>query len=143
MHTYIQSRQFPLMVWPYKQQYTEKNPNTEKIYVYASKLRKFSYFNILKHSKTFFNILLVYFRYFVGTNDMLVGYMYRKISKCTDKTPQKHYRHVRGDYRQITFENHCLQIRLTFSVTMTNAHNLTIEYCALFQSDNVCLNYAH
>ena len=39
----------------------------------------------------FFHIFRRYFRYSVGTNDMLVGYMYRQISKCTDKTPKKHY----------------------------------------------------
>ena len=63
----------------------------------ASELRKFWLFYILK--LLFLSIFCRYIRYFVGTNDMLVGlYMYRQISKCTDKifkctdkTPKKHY----------------------------------------------------
>ena len=46
----------------------------------------------------FLSIFCRYIRYFVGTNDMLVGLhvptnfqMYRQIFKCTDKTPKKHY----------------------------------------------------
>ena len=46
----------------------------------------------------FLSIFCRYIRYFVGTHDMLVGLhvptnvqMYRNISKCTDKTPKKHY----------------------------------------------------
>ena len=58
----------------------------------ASELRNFSHFHILK--------LLYFFQYFVGTSDALSvqnemtclsAYMYRQISKCTDKTPKKHY----------------------------------------------------
>ena len=57
-----------------------KNTNIEKIYVYiceraeVSELRKFSrifFFYILK--LLFLSIFCWYFRYFVGTNDMLVG----------------------------------------------------------------------
>ena len=54
------------------------------------------FFNILK--LLFLSIFCRYIRYFVGTNDMLVGLhvptyfqMYRQILKCTDKTPKKHY----------------------------------------------------
>ena len=41
------------------------------MYVYASELRKFRYFYILK--LLFLSIFCRYIRYFVGTNDMLVG----------------------------------------------------------------------
>ena len=54
----------------------------------ASELRKFSYFYILK--LLFLSIFCRYFRYFVGTNDMLVGLhvptnfqMYRQNSEKT------------------------------------------------------------
>ena len=62
----------------------------------ASELRKFWHFYIL--NLLFLLIFCRYIRYFVGTNDMLVGshvptnfQMYRQISKCTDKNPKKHY----------------------------------------------------
>ena len=57
----------------------------------ASELRKFSCFHILK--LLFLSVFCRYFRYFVGTNDMIIlaAYMYRQISICTDKTPKKHY----------------------------------------------------
>ena len=51
-----------------------QNTNIEKIGMRASgtsELRKFSHFYILK--LLFFSIFCRYFRYFVGTNDMLVG----------------------------------------------------------------------
>ena len=80
-----------LMVWLCiynKRQYTEKNTNIEKFYVYASELRKFSHFYILK--------LLFLSIFFVGTSDTLSvqmtclsAYMYRQISKCTHKTLKK------------------------------------------------------
>ena len=41
------------------------------MYMRASELRKFSYFHILK--LLFLSIFRRYFRYFVGTNDMLAG----------------------------------------------------------------------
>ena len=47
------------------------NTNTEQMYVYASELRKFGHFYILK--LLFLSIFCRYSRYFVGTNDMLVG----------------------------------------------------------------------
>ena len=51
----------------------------------TSELSKFSHFHILK--LLFLSICCWYFRYFVGTNDMLIGlYTGRQISKCTDKT---------------------------------------------------------
>ena len=60
----------------YKQQYTDKTLNIEKKSMYmrasgAIELRKFSHFYILK--LLFLSIFCRYFRYFVGTNDMLVG----------------------------------------------------------------------
>ena len=65
-----------------------KKTNIEKFYVYASELRKFSHFYILK--------LLFLSIFFVGTSDTLSvqmtclsAYMYRQISKCTDKTLKK------------------------------------------------------
>ena len=53
----------------------------------------------LRKKKNHFHILkLLFFQYFVGTSDTLSVqmtclsvYMYRQISKCTDKTPKKHY----------------------------------------------------
>ena len=61
-----------------------------------SELKKFRYFYILK--LLFLSIFCRYIRYFVGTNDMLVGLhvptnfpMYRQIFKCTDKSPKRHY----------------------------------------------------
>ena len=53
----------------YKRQYTDKTLIV-KIYVYASELRKFWHFYILK--VLFLSKYCWYFRYFVGTNDMLV-----------------------------------------------------------------------
>ena len=62
----------------------------------ASELRKLRYFYILK--LLFLSIFCRYIRCFVGTKDMLVGLhvptnisMYRQISKCTDKSPKRHY----------------------------------------------------
>ena len=77
----------------YKRQFTDKTLTLKQsMYMRASgasELRKFSHFYILK--LLFLSIVCWYFRYFVGTNDMLSAYMYRQISKCTDKTPKKHY----------------------------------------------------
>ena len=66
------------------------NTNIEQMYVYASELRKFCHFYILK--LLFLSIFCRYSRYFVGTNYMLVGLhvptnflIYRqtlKLSKC-------------------------------------------------------------
>ena len=47
------------------------NTNIEQMYVYASELRKFWHFYIL--NLLFLSIFCRYIRYFVGTNDMLVG----------------------------------------------------------------------
>ena len=62
----------------------------------ASELRRRKKNYILK--LLFLSIFCRYIRYFVGTNDMLVGLhvptnfpMYRQISKCTDKSPKRHY----------------------------------------------------
>ena len=54
----------------------QQNTNIEKIYIYmrasgASELRTFCHFCILK--LLFLSIFCWYIRYFVGTNDMLVG----------------------------------------------------------------------
>ena len=77
-----------LMVWRYiyKWQYTDKTLKLRK-FMYASEFRKFSsHFHILK--LLFLSIFGWYFRYLVVTNDMTVSaYMYRQISKCTDKIP--------------------------------------------------------
>ena len=73
--------QFPVIHYGmaiYKRQYTDKTL-TLKHSMYmrasgasgASELRKFSNFYILK--LLFLSIFCWYFRYFVGTNDMLVG----------------------------------------------------------------------
>ena len=69
--------QFPVLTYGmalfiYKRQYTDKTLTIIKsMYMRASELRKFSHFYILK--RLFLSILCWYFRYFVGTNDMLVG----------------------------------------------------------------------
>ena len=78
----------------YKRQYTDKTLTLRTCMCMrasvASELRKFWHFYILK--LLFLSIFCRYIRYFVGTNDMLVGlYMYRQISKCTDKSPKRHY----------------------------------------------------
>ena len=65
------------------------NTNIEQIHVYmrasgASELRKFWHFYILK--LLFLSIFCRYIRYFVGTNDMLVGlHVPTNFQKCTDK----------------------------------------------------------
>ena len=55
-------------------------------------------FGMLRVKLLFISIFCRYIRCFVGTNDMLVGLhvptnfsMYRQISKCTDKSPKRHY----------------------------------------------------
>ena len=69
--------QFPVLTYGmalfiYKRQYTDKTLTMIKsMYMRASELRKFSHFYILK--LLFLSIFCWYFRYFVGTNDMLVG----------------------------------------------------------------------
>ena len=84
----------------YKRQYTDKTLTLRKCMCMraseASELRKFRSFYILK--LLFLSIFCRYIRCFVGTNDMLVGLhvptnlsMYRQISKCTDKSPKRHY----------------------------------------------------
>ena len=56
----------------YKRQYTDKTLTLRKsMYMRASELRKFSHFYIIK--LLFLSIFCWYFRYFVSTNDMLVG----------------------------------------------------------------------
>ena len=84
-----------------KRQYTDKTLTLRKYMCMraseASELRKFRYLYILK---------LLFFLYFVGTSDALSvqrhavsAYnhvptnfsMYRQISKCTDKSPKRHY----------------------------------------------------
>ena len=74
----ISSMQFPVLTYGmalYKRQYTDKILTMIKsMYMRASgasELRKFSHFYILK--LLFLSIFCWYFRYFVGTNDMLVG----------------------------------------------------------------------
>ena len=84
----------------YKRQYTSKTLTLRKCMCMraseASELRNFWYFYILK--LLFLSIICRYIRCFVGTNDMLVGLhvptnfsMYPQISKCTDKSPKRHY----------------------------------------------------
>ena len=74
----ISSMQFPVLTYGmalYKRQYTDKTLTMIKsMYMRASgasELRKFSHFYILK--LLFLSIFCWYFRYFVGTNEMLVG----------------------------------------------------------------------
>ena len=86
--------QFPFITYGmalYKRQHADKsNTNIEKIYVYMpASLGNFCIF-------TFKNCY--FFQYFVGTSETLSvqmtylsAYMYRQISKCTDKIPKKHY----------------------------------------------------
>ena len=77
----------------YKRQYTDKTLTSRRksMYLRAS-LEKFRIF-------TFQNCYIFLSIYFVGTSDTLSvqmtlclsAYMYRQISKCTDKTLKKHY----------------------------------------------------
>ena len=67
------------MVWCYINDSIPTNTNIEQMYVYmrargASEIRKFWHFYILK--LLFLSIFCRYIRYFVGTNDMLVGLQY-------------------------------------------------------------------
>ena len=81
LHTYVQSMQFPVisMVWRYtciyKRQFTDKTLTFRQSMDLrasgASELGKFSHFYIL--ILLFPSTFCWYFRYFVGTNDMLVG----------------------------------------------------------------------
>ena len=91
---HIQSMQFPFithgMVLYINDSIYRQNTNIEKMYVYASELRKFRRFYILR--------VCYFFQYFVGTSDTLSvqmtclsAYMYRQISKCTDKSPKRLY----------------------------------------------------
>ena len=68
-----------LMVWYYlKDSMLTKHYSIEEIYTYASELRKVLHSHILK--LLFLLIFCWYFRYFVGTNNILVG-----LFTCTDK----------------------------------------------------------
>ena len=88
-----------LMVWCYLNDSIPTNTNIEQMYTCVcvcvceraerASLENFGIF-------TFLNCY--FFQYFVGTSDTLSvqltclsAYMYRQISKCTDKTPKKHY----------------------------------------------------
>ena len=70
-----------------------QNTNIEKMYVYASERSERSY-----NSLAFLQFLNCYFfQYFVGTSDTLSvqmicvsAYMYRQISKYTDRSPENH-----------------------------------------------------
>ena len=84
---------FPFSMALYKRQYVNKTLTLRKsMYMRASgasELRIFFNFHILK---------LLFSQYFVGTSatlsvqmTFLSANMYRQISKCTDKTPKKHY----------------------------------------------------
>ena len=90
LHIHVQSMQFPFITYGiYKRQYADKTLTLRK-YMYmrasgASELRKILYFHILK--LLFLSIFCWYFSYFT----YLSAYMYRQISKCTDKTPEKYY----------------------------------------------------
>ena len=77
--------QFPFITYGmvlYKRQYTDKHKHSANVYMRAS-LENFGLF-------TFLNCYFL--EYFVGTSDTLsvqmtclLSYMYRQISKCTDK----------------------------------------------------------
>ena len=77
IYIHIQSIQSPVITYGmalyFKTTVYRQNTNIEKIYVYASELRKVSHFYILKLLYISFNIFCWYFRYFVGTNYILVG----------------------------------------------------------------------
>ena len=73
LHMYIQSMQFPVITYCMALYVNDsyvyrQNTNIEKIYV--SRLENFSHTYILK--LLFLSIFCWYFRYFVGTNEMLV-----------------------------------------------------------------------
>ena len=81
-----------MVVRRYKRQYSEQYTNIEKTYVYMRAASDLENVRIFTFSNCYF------LQYFVGTSDALSvqmtclsAYMYRQISKCTDKTPKKHY----------------------------------------------------
>ena len=71
----ISSMQFPVLTYGMALYTNDSIPTKHwqwsNLCIYASELRKFSHFYILK--LLFLSIFCWYFRYFVGTNDMLVG----------------------------------------------------------------------
>ena len=76
------------------EEFINENTNIEKIYVYASERSKRAKISFaFSHSKPtiFKNILLVLQILCRYTWQCFSAYMYRQISKCTDKTPKKHY----------------------------------------------------
>ena len=88
-----------LMVWHYKRQYAEKRLTLRKSMYICERAERASLGNFCIF--TFKNCYFV--QYFVGTSETLSvqltylsAYMYRQISKCTDKTPKKHYWGVGG-----------------------------------------------
>ena len=79
-----------LMVWCYINDSIPTNTNIEQMYVYASEL----FFVVaFLHSETTIssNILSVHQILCRYKMTCLSAYMYRQISKFTDKTPKKHY----------------------------------------------------
>ena len=85
LHTsHIQSMQFSCITYGmalYTND-TGQNTNIEKIYVHASEHREFSDFHILK---------LLFLQLQTLSVQMTPLSAYRQMSKCTDKTPKKHY----------------------------------------------------
>ena len=100
IHNFIQSMQFPFIthgIVLYKRQYADNTLTLRKCMCMRA-----SGASELLGIFTFLNCY--FFQYFVGTsdtvgtNDMLVGLhvptnfpMYQQISKCTDKSPKRHY----------------------------------------------------
>ena len=81
---HIHSMQFPCItygIWRYKRQNTDKTLTSRKS-IYASELRKYLPFHILK--MLFLVIFCWYFKYFVGTNGMHAS---RLTKSCNDKFP--------------------------------------------------------
>ena len=97
LHTYTIWMQFLVITYSkgiiYKRQYTDKTLTSRNaMYMRASgasELRKFSHFYILK--LLFLSIFCRYFRYFVGTNDMLVGLHVPTNFQMYRQNSEKHY----------------------------------------------------
>ena len=83
------------MVWCCKRKYNDKTLTLRKsVYIYTSERRKFSHFHILK--LPFLSIFCWYFRYFVGTNDMLVGLHVPTNFQMYQRSSEKAFMHGGG-----------------------------------------------
>ena len=140
----------------YKRQYTDKTLTLRKCMCMraseASELRQFRYFYILK--LLFLSIFCRYTALSVQ-NYMLVGLhvptnlsMYRQISKCTDKSPKRHYWGGGGAIAPLPppppsgYANDCNALYQWFSNYGPRAGSLSIRparFCCLFLLLIICM----